>query len=493
MGNISDTDKLAELGQKIASTLIDTYAARASDAHLAFLPGGISVPTSTIIQAGLINPQQMQQWLLVNFDSPFITSKESCAAHQKDTSRGTASSIYSFAVTTARPACKPEDEAWERISYEIATAKSKLGLTNVSKPIVCEPSDWILPSNSANYWNFFDSEHSNTSSSENENTATSPTPEIPPQPLILHKIDPQFWMVRSLEKETLPTVTLPPSSALEAEIKATPIYVQQQETIPFSVSLATTALSAKALSPTLIKRDLVTNKQIGMTPSITPGILAMSKIDQDAITLAKPLTAKTDVLVDTQLADSKLQIWSGAAATGQLLPVTANVLFEKSTPVLNVTTKPSIATTTITTESTATSETIKIHMEHQCVTLGYYSDGKSWWDNVFLSDRDWYISGMQQGDLLPSLDNGNGLQYGLPIALIVVRNLKITGKWSDEASKALSSPGGTLGPLSLFGASSETNVEDGSITFSHEGMQVIAVLCSPLPVLPPVSSPSEHN
>jgi hypothetical protein len=151
------------------------------------------------------------------------------------------------------------------------------------------------------------------------------------------------------------------------------------------------------------------------------------------------------------------------------------------------------ATLVVTNVTTSSSSSIVIHLEHQCVTIGRYLAGQRWWDGVFLSDTGWFIPGMHRGDLLPPPDVTEvGSSYGLPIAMIVVRNLRISGQWSQEAANALGAPGGTVGPLSLFGAASKTE-SDGSVTFAHDGMQVVALLCSALPVLPPIDTPAPEE
>jgi hypothetical protein len=137
--------------------------------------------------------------------------------------------------------------------------------------------------------------------------------------------------------------------------------------------------------------------------------------------------------------------------------------------------------------TTTVSSTITVHLEHQCVTIGRNTAGQPWWNGIFLADPGWTIPGMPRGGLLPAPTGAADAVNGLPIALIVVQNLKITGQWSQAALDTLKTPGGTVGPLSLFGATATTNA-NGSITFAHPGMQVVALLCSPLPVLPPLPS-----
>jgi hypothetical protein len=145
--------------------------------------------------------------------------------------------------------------------------------------------------------------------------------------------------------------------------------------------------------------------------------------------------------------------------------------------------------TEVETITTSTSSTIKIHLEHQCIKIARYAAGQPWWDNLFLSDPGWCVAGMSRGGLLPApATGGEGVIYAMPVAMIAVQKLNVSGQWTQEAATALQSPGGSLGPLSLFGGSSSVD-ENGTITFTHPGMQVVALLCSPLPVLPPMDAP----
>jgi hypothetical protein len=135
----------------------------------------------------------------------------------------------------------------------------------------------------------------------------------------------------------------------------------------------------------------------------------------------------------------------------------------------------------------APTSTINVQLQHQCVTLGYMQGGVSWWDGAFLGETGWYIPGMARGGLLPLPPPEAGstdLAYGLPVALIVVQGLTLSGSWTNEVPTTL----GSLGPFSLQGATT-TAGNNGTVTYSRPGMQVIALLCSQLPILPPVDDP----
>jgi hypothetical protein len=469
---MSDDDQLHALGQKLADALTASYGVAAPGAHLVFLPGGASVPDD-IVQIGLINPTQMQTWLSINFDSPFIISAADCAVHQKDPSHGSASRIYTVAATTAQPVGHPDDDSWKRVSGQIAAAQRSLGPPDGQKLIVCEPDDWVLPSN-AGYWNTFDSTQTETTTS----TAATVVNQAARCSALIHlspRVKPQFWMVRSLAAEPI-TPEPHPELARGSDVVALSGGMIKKPEPPPRVGLTPAVLAAMPVmrspaSPSatwsasrISGRASATPVSSGSALTPTPRTVVQSEITALGAT---PVIAAKPMLATYRF----------AADRGQLATINTLALFATAKPVLNVT--------------TTTSSAITVHLEHQCVALGYYNAGQPWWDGVFLADTGWFIPGMSRGGLLPVPDGpGDGLGYGLPMAMIIVRNLRVSGKWSAEAAAALSSPGGTIGPLSLFGATAKTEADGVTVTYAHDGMQVVALLCSAIPILPPVDPPS---
>jgi hypothetical protein len=451
---MSDADQLQELGQKLSDALIASYGVASPGTHLVFLPGGVSVPAD-IVQSGLVNPTQMQTWLAMNFDCPFIMSSVDCSVHQKDASHGAASRIYTVAASTARPVGNPQDENWKRVGGEIAAAQRSLGPPDQQKAIACTPDDWILPANSG-YWNKFDSTQTVTASSP----APSPQNWVPPRP----RVNPEFWMVRSLAAKTMntdPTVVQVGGPAIE----------ERHPEIFTRMAPAEAAIP----SPIFARRDLSASMSLADAPSFVERAARASASNVEMS--ATETSIAPEILVENPAvaARSKSTSWCLAADSGVLSEISQTALFDTAEPVVNLT--------------TTASSTIKVHLEHQCVTLGYLIAGQPWWDGVFLADTGWFIPGMARGGLLPAPSGGaNGLVYGLPVAIVIVRNLRVSGQWTAEAAAALGSKGGTLGPLSLFGAAPSVEA-DGAVTYAHERMQVVALLCSAIPILPPVDPP----
>lgn len=120
------------------------------------------------------------------------------------------------------------------------------------------------------------------------------------------------------------------------------------------------------------------------------------------------------------------------------------------------------------------------------------ADGSPAWNGVFLADPNWYVPGMPRGGLLPApavavAQGQDPLIYGIPTDIIVVKDLNISVKWSDQDRESLNG-NDFIGPFSLAGAS-PTTAPDGTWNYSQPEMQIVALMCRHLPVLPPADSP----
>ena len=470
---MSDTDQLRTLGQKLAEALVGSYGAMTPGGKLVFLPAGVSIPHD-IVQQGVINPTQLQTWLAINFDAPFLVSGDQGAVMSKDPSHGAASRIYAIAASNAQALGDPATDVWKRVTGQIAAAQASLGPPEAPKSIVCEPGDWALPPANDGYWTKFDSTETAT--------ATTTTETSTPVP----KVRPQFWMVRNLiAVETAPPPEPPPPE--------TPVvafdpgermvrdhrfeFAQQPQAFGLKRRFLARPMQASLFHPAEAAVQLDTATAVSEAPSVGAEVQAFAlraqvadlAVDRSAMIAVEPQASFTaqraKFMVAREMMPERLE---------------SQVLFQNFIPVDQV----------ITQTTDASSAAVTIHLEHQCVALGYFAGGQPWWDGVFLADPGWFVPGMPRGGLLPDPTPDSDEAYGLPISLVVVQNLKITGQWSAQASAALSAPGGTVGPLSLFGAVATTAADGVTITYAHDGMQVVALICSALPVLPPANTPS---
>jgi hypothetical protein len=109
---------------------------------------------------------------------------------------------------------------------------------------------------------------------------------------------------------------------------------------------------------------------------------------------------------------------------------------------------------------------------------------RPWLSDAFLNVRGWFVPGFEKGEFSNGDEQEDGPFAILPTACILVRNLQITATWSD-ADRAVIEQAANLGTFSLFGRSFDRN----TATLSVPGMQSIAWVCEPMPLLPPAGAP----
>ncbi|WP_020577108.1 hypothetical protein [Actinopolymorpha alba] len=142
-------------------------------------------------------------------------------------------------------------------------------------------------------------------------------------------------------------------------------------------------------------------------------------------------------------------------------------------------------------ESVRKNSELRVHFEYCLLTITRRLAGNRWWHAEFIADDGWYVPGMKRGELVEE-PTEEGYGRFLPQALLVVRNVSLTGSWSDEARLTMSNnPISYVGPfLTRTPVSTESSTGTAEqLTVLGAGVQVIGELCSPLPPLPPQSDP----
>ncbi len=134
-----------------------------------------------------------------------------------------------------------------------------------------------------------------------------------------------------------------------------------------------------------------------------------------------------------------------------------------------------------TTPQPVTTTKITVTFEYCVVTAE-----RDWLSDAFLVSKGWYSPGLKAGDLSTgTLEDNTGLIPFLPLAMILIRNLTISGTWTTEDTTALSTAA-ALGPFNLMGRT----INQQSSSLSCTGMQLLAWLCQVQPLLPPQSDPA---
>lgn len=106
---------------------------------------------------------------------------------------------------------------------------------------------------------------------------------------------------------------------------------------------------------------------------------------------------------------------------------------------------------------------------------------RPWLADGLLNLKAWFVPSVAKGSFSDGSGPGNATPLAvLPIACVFIRNLAIKARWSD-ADKAHTETSSHLGAFALLGRKFDQN----SATLTVEGMQAIAWICQPMPVLPP--------
>lgn len=423
-------DTLATLGQKVTDVFVNAFASGNPNISLVFLPFALPTPDD-IVQDGVVNPTRLASFLLPNFDAPYLMSPTQYSVNGKDLYYGSASQIYSLAVTAAQPTAAAGSDAGKRLDAEIAMAKSVLSPPGVSPELACVPDDWPLDNTS--YWSVFDS--TQVQSAPTTPAAGTSTGGHPP--IAQLALNPSLWTIKPAEAQQAP----PPSLA----------YLHE-------------------LSPAMTATPLTRTATATATPKATINP-AMTKV-----AVAESVSPRSLLSVNPALA-------AAATEVSEQGPVARDWVIRRPLPfpVPPPTSPPPPPTSSM-----------SVTFDYMSATIGFTSAGISIWDGVFLADPNWCVPGMPRGGLLPApniaVPEGQApLVYGLPTAIVVVKNLNISVQWSGRDQEALSG-NGFIGPFSLAGGLPPTD-SNGTWTYSRPGMQIIALLCSHLPVLPPADAP----
>ena len=110
---------------------------------------------------------------------------------------------------------------------------------------------------------------------------------------------------------------------------------------------------------------------------------------------------------------------------------------------------------------------------------------RPWMSTPVLNMKTWFMPATRAGEMASGSGTAKTPFEVIPMAALVVRNLTITAKWSEQ--ELVSLRGFTnLGPFSLIGRTIDASA--GSLVCP--GMQVIGWICEPMMKLPPAADPA---
>jgi hypothetical protein len=127
-----------------------------------------------------------------------------------------------------------------------------------------------------------------------------------------------------------------------------------------------------------------------------------------------------------------------------------------------------------------TSSAIELSFSYCMVTAK-----RPWVSSGFLTARNWFIPRMRAGEIASGTGQGPGSFEVMPTAALCVRDLTIAAAWSAEERAVL--PAITkFGPFSLIGS----KLDAAATSLTCKGMQIVAWVMEPMPMLPPNGDPS---
>ena len=217
--------------------------------------------------------------------------------------------------------------------------------------------------------------------------------------------------------------------------------------------------TSKTVVPEAILQRALLPQETMTAVRIAPGLAISHSLVSDAISL-QGATSDREVAADPVIAEL-----DGASSAVFQRAITALPVSDRLA--LNQTIVESVETRPVTTDS------IHLSFDYCLVTIS-----RPWYVDGFVNQPNWYIPGEPKGQVSAGVPNG--MAY-LPIGLIAVRNLRITGAWDvdDQAAAALATD---FGPFRVKGAGAS-----GGLV--HDGLQTIGWILQQLPELPPQDPP----
>ena len=448
----NELSQLAQLGQQILDDLIAAYNPHNDPAlSLALLPG--QVLDGNVVQDGVTNPLVLSQWLSDWYDEAIVLELSDCTPLPASIGDGVPlTTMYSIMAASAVPAFDVTDAAYPRVEALIADAHTSLGTDPGALPLGVDPQDFAEADTLG--WQRF---HTVISA---ETTTTTTTPGEP-------HINPNLWELRSIDPELLKVEPITPLLVEErrrdVELFRKNIFVKDQ-VIAFD--------HQEVVNQTLAVDTQVSAFDAAALPQAVLGLVAQPRAFQslvgDSVNLDQAYVAAP---VDVASFTVDLEQLGISPSLEPIRLITVDDL-ASSTPVEQATT------------TTATS-TMTVSFDHLLVSVTRKLSGKRWWHPEFVTDGGWKVPGMARGHMVPE-STQPGTAHCMIRALLLVRDVSITGSWSGEAKQALSGAP-MVGPFRVgppVTSTTEVSTSD-EITVLGTGIQVIGLLCSPLTALPP--------
>ena len=477
---------LLALGQALDDYLVGEYSPPpGTQTALGFLPG-IAVNPSSFAPTGVVNPLAVNTFLnsVLNVLGPVVDGRFAgfLSAHQ----------IYGTVLDVAFPVDPLGTPAADAFLSVKNTARSAFGASPV-KQLVAVPMNWYDPASSEGWASFSTSASGAAGSAESSSEGeTSPKPSPKPMPgetppIIAPERFEKLWQWRTLDDGARAQVVLPaPEAATVTTSEDPPVVVRDHRTKvngPIvrdhrGIDLSDVSVrDHRSVSRSFSSQAVADFK---LAPSRQVMLQAVAAAPTVAEAQVQPVlaTAPRRQLI-AALADDQPMFAAGDDVTVKSQAVAQ--LIETQAPVLVAEIDDDAETSST---QTVESHDLTLSLEYCFVQVSR----DAWWNDAVLRMPRWYAPGCKAGAFSSGTTVG-GLPLGLPIAMVITRNVQVSGRWS-EADRAAAESHTSFGPWSTHESTMEYDESNQSATLAIPGWQVVAVVCALLPPLAPADDPS---
>ncbi len=459
---------LEQLIQKFYDFFLNLYrksgasGADSSPAFLAFESIGTAVtPDMFELGTGAFSPQlALEQFttlanILPVLDGTTITNP----------SLKTADGLYELMLFSAKPLAGSDTVPFDHFrgkagqSLDTATMINLLPTGRPFHPAVATPPDWCAPQN-AGGWNSASFSHSEQTTT----TTGAGEPPPPPPPVRLRP-----WNIRVLAADLRPALDSPVAvTKMMPKLRSRMLQVDDTPEQPM-VNLRGRRFAAVA--GTLSAAATSDVQKVESSPQIAMRLQALAQ-QPAQVSMESPAGTARAALAPLAMRrfDPAATAQIDMASTRQIAMVMRPEVLAAQTMTLNAAAS----------SREVTSSSISISFEYCLVNIT-----RSWLSTEFLTLKNWYMEGFEDGELASGSGVGGMPLEVMPVAALLVRKLSIAAAWSHDDQVSLQDTL-SFGPFSLQGRS----VDQASGVVTCPDMQIIAWICEPMPRLPPAADPS---
>ncbi len=510
-------NQLAQLGEQVVATITAAYNPHNdSTLALALHPG--QPLADDLVQAGVVNQLRLSEWLAGQYDNPMVL-KLADGTPVTTTALGgiTAKSAYMTMARWGQPAVAADSAAFPRLAQLLSDVRQDIGEDPDSLPFGCEPTNFALTDCPA--WQIFDTKISTHTSEETVTPSSDSPPSDSPTPTV--ESNPALWKIRALSEVTVAELPqrrrvrqevfqlsqeMPSLSnevaverlqnagfAVQPEVAVSPVDSATLDTSVASFALAdTVANTASVRLADTVPLGLADTRSFALADRVSDIAVAHPR----SFRTAMASTASTRSFRNTAL--SKFALADGESnevplPPAQVTPATVRLDATLAQELVHVNVGDLVDQPAVSTATTSDSS-LHVHFEFVVLSITRLLAGRPWWHPEFVEEPAWFVPGMKRGALVAEITDP---AYGhcLPQSLLLVRNVSLTGAWSDEAKATMNESVHYFGPFLMSPpdqrqaiTTDEQNAEQTTVL--GLGVQVIGELCSKLPALPPMDDPA---